>query len=735
MTDSSKNLRTTRPERLVQADTVRASVNAVTNLIGSQAIPIPVSGGTAGRTISQRFGDWIEAADYGVIGDSFTDDTAAAQAALNAGSAQNKPVHFRNLVVRISSGLTCAGPGLDFDSVPNGVSQGPGFYLSGSGYTGVTFTGSPQCVSFCIYGNGQSANGVLFSNPQLANVQHVRAYNLSGFGCNLTQMYDCFFDTISVELCGNTSTYAFSILPGSDTSNMSHICRLQVEQANAKAIYVDPSTLSCVIDNIHSERLTPNASYTSWSLGGECVYHGMRFNSSGTSANATVYLNGLNATYENLRAEGNIVVKWDTDGASCTLVTPNIAGTLQNITNQVGVINLLGGSVATFTADPYGIRAYGVAIGTLTIGVGPNPVDPTLARFENCDITSLVTGSSTLAAATFVNCNIIEGHNLLKGMTVLVGCVVTFAGTCTVQAPLYAKGTYFKGNLNTNGLAVFDDGCTLTGTASGSVAPTAGTWQTGQLTIDLSGASQGQQCTAGGTPGTWSAVGGALAHTLTIGTHLTGGSFNGSTNITIATDAVSTNTASTIVARDGSGNFSAGQITMTTLVVNGAGNIHTGNVMRWYNTADDNAGNISCPGGSGSTTLVTNAAFTVTTLMTAGSATVSGQGTFQRATDGATNSIQLGVQNSVSGGMRIWNSVASGEGQIYGDATYGIRMDTNGNARPIRIDGSALSVSSPVTLLSTLQLGTTYVAGVVVSTGTIPIKDSTGTIYNVLVHT
>lgn len=51
--------------------------------------------------------------------------------------------------------------------------------------------------------------------------------------------------------------------------------------------------------------------------------------------------------------------------------------------------------------------------------------------------------------------------------------------------------------------------------------------------------------------------------TLTFGTHLTAGgsSYNGSANVTITTDGTSTNTASTLVARDGSGNFSAGTIT------------------------------------------------------------------------------------------------------------------------------------------------------------------------------
>jgi hypothetical protein len=53
--------------------------------------------------------------------------------------------------------------------------------------------------------------------------------------------------------------------------------------------------------------------------------------------------------------------------------------------------------------------------------------------------------------------------------------------------------------------------------------------------------------------------------TLTFGTYLTGTSYNGSTGVTIATNATNANTPSTIVARDGSGNFTAGTITCTDL--------------------------------------------------------------------------------------------------------------------------------------------------------------------------
>jgi len=56
---------------------------------------------------------------------------------------------------------------------------------------------------------------------------------------------------------------------------------------------------------------------------------------------------------------------------------------------------------------------------------------------------------------------------------------------------------------------------------------------------------------------------GSVANALTLGTYLTGTSFNGSTAVTATVDATSANTASKVVARDSNGDFSAGTITAT----------------------------------------------------------------------------------------------------------------------------------------------------------------------------
>jgi hypothetical protein len=59
-------------------------------------------------------------------------------------------------------------------------------------------------------------------------------------------------------------------------------------------------------------------------------------------------------------------------------------------------------------------------------------------------------------------------------------------------------------------------------------------------------------------------------HTLSVGSYLSGSSFNGSADSTLAVDASSSNSASKIVARDSSGNFAAGTITLSAITKSGS---------------------------------------------------------------------------------------------------------------------------------------------------------------------
>jgi hypothetical protein len=88
---------------------------------------------------------------------------------------------------------------------------------------------------------------------------------------------------------------------------------------------------------------------------------------------------------------------------------------------------------------------------------------------------------------------------------------------------------------------------------------------------------------------------GSVANALTAGTYLTsGGTFDGSAARTFAVDATDANTASKVVARDASGNFSAGTITAAL----------SGNATSATNVANGAANQIVYNTGSGATSFV-----------------------------------------------------------------------------------------------------------------------------------
>jgi hypothetical protein len=103
----------------------------------------------------------------------------------------------------------------------------------------------------------------------------------------------------------------------------------------------------------------------------------------------------------------------------------------------------------------------------------------------------------------------------------------------------------FTYNPSTNTLTV--------GTVSGALSGNATTATTLQTARTINGVSFNGSANITVTANT--------TNTLTLGTYLTGTSFNGSAAVTAAVDATSVNTASKVVARDASGNFSAGTIT------------------------------------------------------------------------------------------------------------------------------------------------------------------------------
>lgn len=217
---------------------------------------------------------------------------------------------------------------------------------------------------------------------------------------------------------------------------------------------------------------------------------------------------------------------------------------------------ILVNSSISSTGDITAVKFYGDGSGLVNITTTNLPTPRTIAA----------TGDATWSVS-------FDGTQNVSGVLTLANSGVT-AGTYT-KVTVDAKGRVTTGaNLvagdlpsHTHTIAQISDGSVLVKTTdTGTVTNTmlAGGITNAKLTnssITLNGVA----VSLGGT----ATIPSTSAGTLTIGSYLTGGSYNGSGDVTIAANASSANTSSTLVARDASGNFSAGIITAT---LNGVAN-------------------------------------------------------------------------------------------------------------------------------------------------------------------
>ncbi len=339
-----------------------ALANAAAALAALNIVPVPAYGRlttTLQAYINHTQTLW--AGDYGVVGDGVADDTVAMNYALAQAAAAQRILYCGNMVVKITAALSGGGgcPGLVFDQAAYGNAADPGIFVTGAGYTALTWHGSPQAWSVNIYGTANACDGLVLGIAGGANIArgvllNTRVYNLAGFGVQINKCYDCLFGSISIELCGMAAKAAFQMNDDGDTCNMTHICRLQVEQATTLAIDISPNSLALVIDSIHSERLiSPDAAAYAWVLGGaSSSFNASRFQSGGTSANAKLWLRGSVTDYTAVRAEGNINVYLEgVAGTTLSLISPNINGTCQEYGGQTGQLMIFGGLINAWTGS------------------------------------------------------------------------------------------------------------------------------------------------------------------------------------------------------------------------------------------------------------------------------------------------------------------------------------------------------------------------------------------------
>lgn len=372
-------------------------------------------------------GNSVDFKFFGAKGDGTTDDTTYIQSALNSGIN----VTSINGVYKTTSGLTHTSGTL--------LRMGTNSFIRpyGTGYTALTISSSVGFQSGWIINidgvDRPTINGLRWDNPAGQVVESIRVNGLNGFGVKLEKCWDCFFSSVSVEKSGNSSDYAFQLLDpsGADTSNETHFARLQVEEPYEKAIYISPNSLNCTFSNIHSERCVSSSIdlvNQTWSIGGNrCTYESVRLSSS-TPANANIRVSMAQGSIE-LLSEGSVSVVADGfNGNNLVFIRSEIAGDVQLLNNQTGLVTFIGCKLNTVSGFQLGARYENCKITTFS----PSTTGTLPAVLRGCTITNF----SPQAAAAFchvVNCTVTNGTPLANSRFVADKSIFTSL-TLTAQS-------------------------------------------------------------------------------------------------------------------------------------------------------------------------------------------------------------------------------------------------------------------------------------------------------------
>jgi len=275
-----------------------------------------------------------------------------------------------------------------------------------------------------------------------------------------------------------------------------------------------------------------------YSAGTGLTLSGTQFSITNTGVSANTYGSASSVPVTTVNAQGQIT------GVTDTAIAINGSAVTGNITGQAGSVanSLTAGTYLTGTAYN------GSAAQTWTVdATSANTASKVVARDASGDfsagtITAALSGNATTATTS---------TNIAGGVANQIPYQTAAGTTSFITA---ASGTNYVLNFN---------GSTFT-------------WVAGTISgIPL----------------------GSNLNTLTLGSYLTGTSYNGSGSVTAAVDATDANTASKVVARDASGNFSAGTITASL-----SGNATTATTAT--NIAGGGAGQLPYNTGSGATSFL-----------------------------------------------------------------------------------------------------------------------------------
>jgi hypothetical protein len=221
----------------------------------------------------------------------------------------------------------------------------------------------------------------------------------------------------------------------------------------------------------------------------------------------------------------------------------------------------------TGTAGTYG-SASSVPVITTNAQGQVTGVTPTAIAISGAAVSGNISGQAGSVANALTAGTFLTSGGTFDGSAARTFAVdATDANTASKVVARDASGNFSAGTITATLSGAATSATTATNLAGGAANRIAYQTSAGISNFITAPTASNQVLNWNGSAFTWSAgtisgvALGSNLNTLTFGTFLTGTSYNGSGAVTLATNATNANTGSTIVARDASGNFSAGTIT------------------------------------------------------------------------------------------------------------------------------------------------------------------------------
>ena len=486
---------------------------------------------------------------------------------------------------------------------------------------------------------------------------------------------DAGYLTSVTNISGNAGTVTNGVVTTGSYSNPSWITNLAYSKLTGAPVLVASAT----IDTTNAANITSGTLPLSRLSG---ITTTQLSSSAGITnsqlANSSITVNGQSVALGN-----SITVTANTTNA--LTIGTGLSGTSYNGSSAVTIAN---------TGVTSAVAGTGVSVssatGAVTFSIGQAVSTTSNVTFNNLTVSGNLTVTGTTTSIQTSTLDVADKNiTVAKGAANAAaanGAGLTVEGPATQPTFTYTSADdRWNMNKNLNVSTVYGN---LVGNVTGNAdtattATTAGKWTTAR-TITLGGDLSGSVSIDGSSNVTLTATVSGNATSLGVDTtgnyvaSITNGSYitgaNGGSEgavLTLAVDATSANTASKVVARDASGNFSAGTITAAL----------TGNV----------TGNIT--GSSGSTTGNAATATTLQTARTISGVSFNGSANITLSTSGITESGNLYYTDA-----RARSAVSAGTGISYDSSTgviaNTITQYTNAMARSAVSAGTGISYNS-----------------------------------------